>query len=980
MELTLTCLVLLMVLITACTLEQASLGMFASVEKYFRSAFLYVHAGPLKLPWFPAGGAVGLVLLLQLVLINFAKVQWTWRKSGILLTHAGLVLLVLGEFVTGGLAIETRMAISEGETLNYTESGRQDELFVADVSAAEADTVYQVPLSRVKEGAEIAHAEWPFTMRVREFHRNAAVGPRPAALNLPAGLADQGLGKDSLLKAESPVSSDDERNMPAAFIEVSEGGRSLGTWLLSAAFGREQRFQAGGREFSFGLRPVRRMLPFSLTLKDFRHDVYPGTQIPRNFSSQVRLINPATGEDRDVLIWMNNPLRYMGRTFYQASFGQNDTLSVLQVVENPGWLMPYISFGLMAVGLMIHFLLTLMKFKPVGAGASAPQKHEGKKAAVAAALFLLCIPAAQAKAPAGVDAWGRLPVLDGGRIKPLDSVARSSLLVLRGKQSIRREGASISPAEWLLDLAARPREADRMKVFRIDDPDVLGLLGQRGGSDRYYAFEVMAPKLSDLEAQAQRAQSVPAQQRTRFERAVLDLFGKVDLYQSLKNTLAVEDTKNLGAELETFEAAVAASAGAMGAHGAGAPAPRQREALQTLMNLFERYRYQAQVGRFRPLPPPPGAAAEDWMLPGEALVRALSAGAPVPAELKSYAAVLDAWRAGDKAGFAVKAGELSATLAGERPLETTKARREASFNSLDPFGKGMALYVLALLLAAASWMVRPERLRSAAFWTMGAAFLLHSAGVFGRMVIQGRPPVTNLYSSAVFVGWGAVLLALGLEWAHKRGIASAVGSLVGFCTLIVAHHLSMSGDTMEMMQAVLDSNFWLATHVITITIGYSATFLAGALGMGWIVGARSGKLSKENSRSLVQMTYGTLCFAMFFSFVGTVLGGIWADQSWGRFWGWDPKENGALLLVLWIAVILHARWAGYARERGIMVMAVFGNVVTAMAWFGVNMLGVGLHSYGFMDKAVVWLAAFTALMFAFMAAGAAAAVPGESRP
>jgi ABC-type transport system involved in cytochrome c biogenesis permease subunit len=159
---------------------------------------------------------------------------------------------------------------------------------------------------------------------------------------------------------------------------------------------------------------------------------------------------------------------------------------------------------------------------------------------------------------------------------------------------------------------------------------------------------------------------------------------------------------------------------------------------------------------------------------------------------------------------------------------------------------------------------------------------------------------------------------------------------------------------------VLDSNFWLATHVITITIGYSGTFLAGAIAIFWVFRKHlARKPDPAAGKTLSSMTYGIICFALFFSFVGTVLGGIWADQSWGRFWGWDPKENGALLIVLWNAIILHARWGGYARERGIMTMAIFGNVITSFSWFGVNMLGVGLHSYGFMDKAFWALAAFT---------------------
>ena len=164
---------------------------------------------------------------------------------------------------------------------------------------------------------------------------------------------------------------------------------------------------------------------------------------------------------------------------------------------------------------------------------------------------------------------------------------------------------------------------------------------------------------------------------------------------------------------------------------------------------------------------------------------------------------------------------------------------------------------------------------------------------------------------------------------------------------------------MKILQAVLDTNFWLATHVVIITLGYAATFLAGAARRSSTSSAASSRRARQDrlAKSSARMIYGIVCFAMLFSFVGTVLGGIWADQSWGRFWGWDPKENGAVLIVLWNALILHARWGGLVRERGIACLAIFGNIVTAWRWFGTNMLGVGLHSYGFMDKALIWLLA-----------------------
>ena len=172
---------------------------------------------------------------------------------------------------------------------------------------------------------------------------------------------------------------------------------------------------------------------------------------------------------------------------------------------------------------------------------------------------------------------------------------------------------------------------------------------------------------------------------------------------------------------------------------------------------------------------------------------------------------------------------------------------------------------------------------------------------------------------------------------------------------------------MEMMRAVLDSNFWLATHVVTITIGYSGTFLAGGIAIGYTIRKHVvAAPDPATTQSLESMVYGVVCFALFFSFVGTVLGGIWADQSWGRFWGWVPKENGALLIVLWNAIILHARSGKLVKERGTMAMVIFGNTITSFSWFGVNMLGVGLHSYGFMDKAFWWLSIFIASQLVLM--------------
>ena len=196
---------------------------------------------------------------------------------------------------------------------------------------------------------------------------------------------------------------------------------------------------------------------------------------------------------------------------------------------------------------------------------------------------------------------------------------------------------------------------------------------------------------------------------------------------------------------------------------------------------------------------------------------------------------------------------------------------------------------------------------------------VHTLALDRRIDLSGRPPVTNLYSSAVFIGWACVVLGIVLELIHRLGIGNLIASVIGSATLFVAHRLATDGDTLVVLQAVLDTQFWLGTHVVCITLGYATTLLAGGLGCATSWRAFCQRVMVSRGKELIRMMYGVLCFAIFFSFVGTVLGGLWADDSWGRFWGWDPKENGALIIVLWNALVLHARWGGLVKDRGLAV-------------------------------------------------------------
>ena len=586
-----------------------------------------------------------------------------------------------------------------------------------------------------------------------------------------------------------------------------------------------------------------------------------------------------------------------------------------------------------------------------------------------AALLALGVVAATLRAPRNpgefdVTGFTRLPVLVNGRVKPLDTVARTSLLMTQGRQRVTTtEGRALTPSEWLLDVFFRPAQADAYPVFEVVNPDVLALMGldpADGVKGKRFSALQLAKRLGELDRQAKLADATESALRTPFQRAVVQLRDHVLLYQRLQQTFMPVGVEDYFDQLATFRQDLGAGVAALKTAGSGSHG--DSAALKRMLELSRYFSTMDTLSYLRPIPPPAGSTDPNgWKTAGGALSEAMGRGELDPGS-SAYADMGRSWRSQQPAAFNRAVGEYRARLEPVMPAVLVKSGVEVRFNSAQPFYTSTVLYAIAFLLAVVSWLKWPAVLGRAAFAVLGVAFLVTTAGVATRMWLEGRPPVTNLYSSALFVGWGAVALCLVLEYVYRNAIASVAGGVIGFATLVIAHHLALGGDTLEMMRAVLDSNFWLATHVVTIAVGYSATFLAGLIGIIFVLrGVFTRSLDEATVSVLGRMIYGIICFATLFSFVGTILGGIWADQSWGRFWGWDPKENGALLIVIWNSIILHARWAGLVRTRGLSCLAIFGNVVTAWSWFGVNMLGVGLHSYGFMDAAFWWLVAFAVI-------------------
>jgi ABC-type transport system involved in cytochrome c biogenesis permease subunit len=1012
LKLTVWLLVASMLLIVLGTLEQVNWGVWHVQKAYFSSwgcFFPLNTAASFRLP-LPGGFLLGTLLVINLVCAHFRHFKLNLRHAGISLIHGGLVLLLIGGFVTAACQEEAAMVIPEGETRAYTEAFREFEVAVIDRTDRGKEKVVALPDALLRTltdpKAELELAGSPFKAKVLFYYPNSILR---AKSQMPEGAdiaATQGIAARSplALKRLPESFNDNVGNVPSTLLELSANGQSLGTWLLNAQLTESfpaQTFEHAGRQYELSLRRTRTYLPFGVRLDRFTHDKYPGTEIPRRFASDVTIQD--TGTPFTFNISMNQPLRHGGMTFYQSSFGNTSAgkdISVLQVVRNPGWLLPYISVSLMSFGLLVHFGVALFGFL----------QRRTKTVATAGLVALLALSPTDARA---AEAWdsreiGTLPVQSGGRIIPLETLATGSLLQMRArreltlteleatafgrkpstwtdaekaeitqqfpeisdeikkqleKRPVRLKGRTLTAYDWLIEVCFRASVARLLPTFRVDHPVVLKMMGRDPEKTKFVSWDDILKNSKNLTEASGKSRQRAQADRDAEDRALLQLEGAARQYALLSMTFMPGDLPADIAPQREYQAWLGAlnrAAEEMQKNRGGATtAPAFDKDLQeTLRTLVQRYQDFANDGSIRIVPPKDPTTTVGWDNLGTALLavindRAAHRAALAPdGVLTRYALFCVAWRDGDDDSCRDQIRALNASLVGPW---TPKANAETTFSRLQPFYWLLIAYVCIVLLVLWAWAASSETPRKWAYAMLLSVFLLHTVALGYRMWLHERPPVTNLYSSGIFVAWGAVLLGVILERLWKNGIGAMAAGLSGFLSLIVAHNLGLSGeDNLESVRAVLDSNFWLSTHVTTVTIGYSATFVAGLIGAIhlWL---RAFKSDYKDGDALARAAYGILAFALIASFIGTMLGGIWADQSWGRFWGWDPKENGAVLIVLWCAVCLHARWGGLVRREGLMQLLIFGNIVTAWSWFGTNLLGVGLHSYGFTESGSFWL-------------------------
>ncbi|MBK1835506.1 cytochrome c biogenesis protein [Roseibacillus ishigakijimensis] len=575
-----------------------------------------------------------------------------------------------------------------------------------------------------------------------------------------------------------------------------------------------------------------------------------------------------------------------------------------------------------------------------------------------------------------------LPVQEGGRIKPLETRADYALLQMRGDRRMTIEDGEgekikIGPMAWLLDVFFRPELAAQLPTFRVDNADVLKAIGvefdDRGKRDRY-SFAELEPHLPDLMQKAGDLQQLKQRgsDLTPVEDQTLDLASALQNYFYLSHYFDFV-REGILLEAEAGEGKRVNMSTVMATSGQIVEAIRNSQAnggipphINELLQQIDRSMMSARFN-FHPLPPH-DAEEEKWASVGELIEATLTGQASDPnaavEDVKRLEELYAAYREGQDA-FAKELENfrtVTMTRAGEDAAKAVA--RELSFNKLNWNKKALytftfaSLFLLVYLFTPTGLAGKILRVALWSFTSLGLFFVL--AAIVHRFLVVLRPPVTNLYETIPYITAGAVILFLLTELFTKMRIALLAAPVVGLAGMVLAtvFEVAAASDSLDPLVAVLRSNFWLTTHVLTVTLGYAAGLVGAVMGFIYIFYRVLGLDEGETTfrRSITRMTYGIVCFTLVLSLIGTVLGGIWANYSWGRFWGWDPKENGALMIVLWTLFILHGRAAGLLREWGVNIASAFGGVVVTFSWFHVNMLGTGLHSYGFTDgKSAIWV-------------------------
>ncbi len=693
---------------------------------------------------------------------------------------------------------------------------------------------------------------------------------------------------ERIILSQAPPEKIEEENISGVrfIIEGSEDSQD-GRYLAIENIPPITKIISGDKIYQFSIRHKRTYLPFSLKLIDFEKKLHSGTNMAKSYKSDVILSD--NNIEWSSIIEMNQPLRYKGYTFYQSSVLQfnGEEMSVFAVVKNIGRLFPYISSIIICLGLLTHLFVRL------------PLLINKQKITALFLLFSIIIssniqPAIAKEIEPQHSILSQLPVMHDGRIKPLDTFARIWLISFSGHEKLN----DMPAISWLLELVLNPEQAHERQVFNIANPDVIHALKLKTKQKHLYSFNELFPAMRENMLTIKELYQRDEKDNSVAQRQLIEIVSKIGAYVDISNSLSIEKPSYL-------------------------------------LRII----------------PPQWSNNDEWYSPWEVINK--GQGSP------KAALFMDKWTEltlvyknddiQNQRNISNAIIEQSYVLAGAN-INKTSLKFEQLYNNINFFKHSLILYISSLLVLIFGFMTfkKPTYIASAVLLIAGA--LLHIIGLGLRMYIMNRPPVSTLYESIVFVGLISIIFALIIESRSKNSLGLLMGSMIGSVLQFIGMKYSADGDSMSMLAAVLDTNFWLATHVVTITIGYGCAIIGSILGHGYLLAKIISPTNKEQHNIIMRNMMGAALVALFFSVLGTILGGIWADQSWGRFWGWDPKENGAMLICLWLILLLHGVITKLLSSKLFAISMVITNIIVVLAWFGVNLLNVGLHSYGFTEN------------------------------
>ncbi len=972
----------LMVLLFVGTIAQKYIGLYRAQNMFFSSWIVWW--GPVPFP----GGLLTLGLLtLSLTAKLFLASRWSWQNSGTIVTHIGALLLLVGGLITYMHAQEGSMIIYEGERSHVFSDYHIRELIVED--SENKRQIIAFPWDDLEAGKVFDIPNLPVRIEIVKLCKNCNIFPRKKVEDDPVFSELRGMAQRMDI-ALLPPEKEDEQNRGAVQFRISGAGEEKDGIHFSTDFiDVSPWIKVDNKVYNIALRRKQTVLPFEIELIDFEKQLYPGTDKPKSYKSEIILRE--NGSEWRSIIQMNEPLRYRGYTFYQSSFieGDEQEATILAVVKNAGRMFPYIASIVMCIGLLIHVILRLPKL--IGTALAGKTTKAAKVALFAGVLIMSAGFAPQARATSydyNFEVFSRIPILDQGRVKPLDTFARTYLEIISGRDSL----SDMEAIEWLAEVILDPGRAYKREIFNIPNPKVVDALALERRKGHRYSYKEVTTAFYTHSKTWDFLFTMPEEEMSLPQKQLLEAFTKTQLFAELSRSLSLVFPDFLipeGPLSKALDVDPGTSVNFIKLRNQQTLIEQMsKDLLKKSKNkdykisaegvmLTSIAAHMAALNRDRNsyilkvIPPQWESVSENnhdrmWFSPWG--IGVYGQGSPDSVKfLNMWGELVQAYRMGNNTKWNDLTAELRAfslSMADQKALNGVLSL-EVFFNNAKPFSISFIFYLSAFLVVMASFMIWPERLRRLAFGMVLAGFAFHATGLGVRMFIMQRPPVTNLYESVIFVSLIACLFGLFLEWRLKNTIGIIIAASMGTILHFMGMKFDAEGDTMGMLVAVLDTNFWLATHVVTITIGYGCCLVGGVLGHIYLIQRLVKPGDTKRLSDLFRNMRGVVFVALLFAVIGTILGGIWADQSWGRFWGWDPKENGALLIVLWLIFLIHGRLSGIVGELGFAAGMVCTNIIVAMAWFGVNLLSVGLHSYGFTESAAVSFFVFCGFEFLF---------------